>query len=151
MSPEQWRAQATSKATDVWALGIMLHELVAGQRPYAGLKAMQLGYQVCRPEPAPVGAELAGAPPAIEALVRQCLAKNPAERPSAAHFTEVIRELVTRGKKTGPMDESPFRGLFPFSERHADMFFGRDDEIASCIERLRYEATLAIIGPSGAE
>ncbi|MEE2786566.1 MAG: protein kinase, partial [Myxococcota bacterium] len=150
MAPEQWRGQKTTEATDVWALGIILHELVVGKRPYAGLKAMQLGYKVCEPGPAPIGAELSGAPPKIEALVRRCLTKDPAQRPSAAHFTETVREVVSTGRRSGSADESPFRGLFPFSERHADMFFGRDNEIAGCIERLRYESTLAIIGPSGA-
>ena len=45
---------------------------------------------------------------------------------------------------------APFRGLLPFSERHAGLFYGREPELDAFLERLREEPILPILGPSGA-
>ncbi|MFH0901752.1 MAG: serine/threonine-protein kinase, partial [Pseudomonadota bacterium] len=39
MAPEQWRGEECSEATDIWALGVVLHELLIGRRPYQGKRA----------------------------------------------------------------------------------------------------------------
>ena len=45
---------------------------------------------------------------------------------------------------------SPFRGLVPFEEEHSALYFGREVEITSFVERLRHEPLIPIVGPSGA-
>ena len=44
----------------------------------------------------------------------------------------------------------PYRGLLPFGEEHAALFFGRDEEIGTFCERVRVQPTLCVVGPSGA-
>ena len=50
MAPEQWRGEACEAATDVWAIGLILHELV-GERPYAETSNLRIGMQVLSDEP----------------------------------------------------------------------------------------------------
>ncbi|MBI5478985.1 MAG: serine/threonine protein kinase [Deltaproteobacteria bacterium] len=53
MAPEQWLEKADSEATDVWALGLILFELLCGRRPYDETSYLQLCARVCAPEPVP--------------------------------------------------------------------------------------------------
>jgi hypothetical protein len=48
-----------------------------------------------------------------------------------------------------PAPDCPYPGMVPFSEKQADVFFGRDKEIGDAIERLRQHPFLTVIGPSG--
>lgn len=43
----------------------------------------------------------------------------------------------------------PYRGLLPYEERDADSYFGRESDVAACLEKLRLEQVLAVVGPSG--
>jgi DNA-binding SARP family transcriptional activator/WD40 repeat protein len=43
----------------------------------------------------------------------------------------------------------PYRGLLPYGAEHADSFFGREDDVAACLRRLRDSSVLAVVGPSG--
>jgi hypothetical protein len=43
----------------------------------------------------------------------------------------------------------PYRGLLPYDVEDGDSFFGRDQDVADCLERLRHEGVLAVLGPSG--
>ncbi|MFH0902580.1 MAG: WD40 repeat domain-containing serine/threonine-protein kinase, partial [Pseudomonadota bacterium] len=160
MAPEQWRGEESSEATDVWALGIVLHELLAGRRPGGGGNAGFLGLALAQAESVPVSAPvlaLALAPalghevPAETAeLVGRCLEKDAARRPSAAQVVDVLERALWEGRRQVGAEQSPFRGLFSFAERHADMFFGRDNEVAGFLESLREQAVLPVVGPSGA-
>ncbi|MGC4113525.1 MAG: WD40 repeat domain-containing protein [Myxococcales bacterium] len=95
-----------------------------------------------------VDRDLALAPELLTLLAR-CLDRDPAARPDAA---SVARELA--GAISGARQDSgvsrPFRGLLPFSEQHANLFFGRGAEVESFLERMRDEAVLPVVGPSGA-
>ena len=105
--------------------------------------------EVCNDDPVPLNPVLKGLPPRISSLIAQCLAKKPDERPSVMAFTECLTTVLADGRPLAPVEESPFRGL-PFSERHSNLFFGRDTELNTCMERLRYESSLVVVGPSGA-
>ena len=43
----------------------------------------------------------------------------------------------------------PYRGLLPYDAEDADSFFGREDDVAACLRRLRDTGVLAVVGPSG--
>jgi WD40 repeat protein/serine/threonine protein kinase len=151
MAPEQWRSAPVTEAADVWSLGVVLYELLSGGRPYRVKSFFALALKVGSSDPVP---RLPGAtqlPSAVVELVRRCLDKDPARRPTAAEVADELRRLLGGwAREQLKREESPFRGLRPFTERHAELYFGREDEIAAFLERLREEPVLPVVGPSGA-
>lgn len=149
MAPEQWRAEPSSEATDVWALGMTLFKLLAGRLPYSNAALWELGQEVCNELPVPSVARYVELPARLAKLIDRCLEKDPPDRPALADVARELRELSQERPQRGG-DESPFRGLLPFTEQHADLFYGRDEEIAQFLERTRLEPVLPVVGPSGA-
>ena len=149
MAPEQWLLKKKSGATDIWALGVVLHELVTGQRPYRTSSIPQLMLKVTARSPVPRDPGLDRVPTQLAELITACLDKDPAGRPSAEQLADTLRQLITPGRRGVPGEQCPFRGLAPFSERHSEYFFGRDDEVEALLERLREEPVLPLVGPTG--
>ncbi len=81
MSPEQTRGGADSfpPACDIWALGVILYELLAEERPFADDEPSELFRQI-RNDPTPRVPAKLDVPPELEAVARRCLAKEPADR-----------------------------------------------------------------------
>lgn len=85
MSPEQTRGGRANytPACDIWALGVILYELLAGRRPFSHDDPMELFGRIRRESPPPIPAE-SDVPPALEAITRRCLEKQPADRYATA-------------------------------------------------------------------
>ena len=148
MAPEQWNDGEVTGATDIWALGILLFELVTGRHPFGTSDLYKLCYRIQGPEPVPpVGGDV---PEALASLVAACTDKDPARRPPVQQTVELLEDQVYGGRRRSRRDRPPFRGLLPCDERDADRFFGRDAEVDAFVERLRHEPTVAVVGPSGA-
>src|SRR5205823_6525860 len=81
MAPERIRGQAGDARADVFALGVVLYEMLAGTRPFAGENDAAVGAAIVSDEPPP----LTGTPPAVQQFVQRCLAKDPDERWQTAH------------------------------------------------------------------
>lgn len=142
MAPERWLGSAPSAAMDVWALGVLLHELLEGRRPWADHELAQLAYSDA---PVTLGPRVRAAPCA--GLIAECLALEPADRPAANDVVARLDRLLSGSP--GDDTRSPFRGLEAFSEKDAVDFHGRAAEIDAALERLRSVAVLPIVGPSG--
>ena len=149
MAPEQWRAEECSEATDTWALGMILYEMLAGH-PFEGQNMAGLCEQITAPEPIRAVTASEPMPPGLGELITRCLDKDAARRPSAERICATLRELLDPGRDRSRDEQNPFRGLLPFAERHNHLFFGRDDEVAAFVERMREQAVLPVVGPSGA-
>jgi len=82
MAPEQAAGQLATRASDWYAVGVMLFEVVTGSPPFAsqGIKVMLDKQVQDPPSPASLGAEL---PPELDRLIQALLARDPAQRPSA--------------------------------------------------------------------
>ncbi|MGH3516949.1 MAG: protein kinase domain-containing protein [Haloechinothrix sp.] len=91
MSPEQVLGGKASTRSDLYALGCILHELLAGSRPFTAEGSFAAMRQHVDEPPPPLRARRAEVPPELEALVLDLLAKEPADRP--AHAQEVYERL----------------------------------------------------------
>ena len=150
MAPEQWEGRTCSRATDIWALGVILYELVAGLRPFSGKNHEALAEAICGHEVMPPGAVSAAVPDSVSDLICRCLIKDDKRRPSVDSLIDEMEKLLSNKRSRAVEVQNPFRGLLPFSERHTEVFFGRDAETAAFLERLREEPVLPVVGPSGA-
>ena len=150
MAPEQWLSQECTPATDIWAVGVILFELCAHRLPYNHENLSKQLTAVCAPEPAPRVEQFARVPDELAALVARCLDKDPTFRPLPSEVAAALRDMLYDTTAAISGRESPFRGLMPFTERHAGMFFGREAEIAAFVERVRHHPVLPVVGASGA-
>ncbi len=80
MAPEHAQGQQTDERTDIYALGCMLFEMVAGAVPFTGATVMDILIQHFSAPPPPLTSPLGPVPPVLEAAVRRALAKRPDER-----------------------------------------------------------------------
>ena len=92
MSPEQVRGQPATDSMDIYAFGILLFELLTGQKPVEGDTLERLFFAILNEPLKPEPMVAAGVPAPIIDLVLRCTAKKPEGRPRS--FTEVIAELA---------------------------------------------------------
>ena len=80
MSPEQARGQPVDARTDVWSLGVLLYELVAGRRPFAGQSSSEVLAGILEHEPAPLARFDPDAPSELQRIVGKALRKDREQR-----------------------------------------------------------------------
>jgi serine/threonine-protein kinase len=94
MAPEQLAGERSGTAADLWALGVVLYEMLAGHRPFGG-ERQGLVHAILHEEPPPLREARPDAPAALERIVSHSLVKKPEDRwPAAA---DVLSELQTAG------------------------------------------------------
>src|SRR3954452_4567355 len=80
MSPEQVRARPTDHRTDIFSLGVVLYEMLAGRRPFGGDSAVETMNAILTANPPDIGPPGRAGPAGLRDIVRPCLEKNPDER-----------------------------------------------------------------------
>jgi eukaryotic-like serine/threonine-protein kinase len=85
MAPEQLEGKETDARTDLFAFGCVLYEMLSGRRAFGGDSEASVISAIMAGEPAPLSTLQPLTPPALDRLVRQCLAKLPDDRPDTAH------------------------------------------------------------------
>ena len=85
MAPEQVEGKPADARSDLWALGAILYEMLTGKRAFEGASAASLIGNIMNTEPRALATLQPLTLPALDRLVRQCLAKAPDERPDTAH------------------------------------------------------------------
>jgi serine/threonine protein kinase len=153
MSPEQFGLDAIDHRTDIWAIGIIMFELLTGRHPLAPYTPTSLiahAAELEEPVP-PIGSIVMDLPERLERIVDRCLSKKKAGRyPDAAALLADLEALLPGrfGRKLRE-DECPYPGLTAFQEEDADRFFGRSRDVSRMVTRLRDQALVGIAGPSG--
>jgi serine/threonine-protein kinase len=104
MAPEQATANPqTDHRADIYALGVVAYELLTGSQPFAGRSPQAVLAAHVVEEPEPVERRRPAVPPMLAALVKDCLAKRPAERPqTAVHVMHVLDAIGTPSGGTVP-------------------------------------------------
>jgi serine/threonine-protein kinase len=97
MAPEQARGQEVTPATDVYAVGIMLYELLSGRRPFDDeADALALLFKHAYDEPLPLQEAAPGVPDSLAAVTMKALAKDPKDRyQSAEELGVAVAEAAT--------------------------------------------------------
>ncbi|MBW2522817.1 MAG: protein kinase [Deltaproteobacteria bacterium] len=149
MAPEQWLGQPLEASADIWALGVMLYELCTGRAPFEAGSAGELKDAVTGDAPIPNAAAVSDVPEEVGSLIAQCLDRDALQRPDAEQIDRQIGEILHPGRRQLSEEQCPFRGLLPFAQRHADFFFGREEQISALVERARSRSVLPVVGPSG--
>jgi len=80
LSPEQAQGQMVSGRSDLYAVGVILFELLTGSVPFDGETAVAIAFKQVSAEPRPPSERQPGVPPALDAVVLRALAKDPAQR-----------------------------------------------------------------------
>ncbi len=94
MSPEQLKSSKdVDPRTDLWALGVILYQLVSGRLPFNADTMAELVVQVLHDEPPPLSTLRAGVPPAFEAVIARCLVKDREQR--YANIAELVADLAS--------------------------------------------------------
>ncbi len=113
MSPEQMvSAKEVSAATDIWALGVILHELLAGKLPFAERTTEKLCARVLNGEPTPLRDDCPSCPEALEQVVHRCLLRMPQDR-----FADVS-ELAVALAPFAPVHARPLVSRIKHRLRH---------------------------------
>jgi eukaryotic-like serine/threonine-protein kinase len=98
LSPEQAQGQVVDARSDLYSLGCVLYELLAGRPPFTGDTPVAIAYKQVNETPVPPSAHNADIPPRLDAVVMKCLAKNPANRYQSAEELSADLERVKQGQ-----------------------------------------------------
>src|SRR5687768_6367269 len=97
MAPEQLEGGEADARSDLWAFGAVLYQMATGRRAFEGGSQARLIAAILTSEPRPISELVPLAPPALDRLVRACLAKDPEERIQTAHDVKLQLRWIDEG------------------------------------------------------
>jgi len=107
MSPEQVRGQAVDGRSDIFSLGTVMYEMVAGAHPFRGDSPADTMSAILREEPPNLGATNPNVTAGLERVVRHCMEKSPEQRFQSARDLAFHLDMLSSGSGTVPTVEMP--------------------------------------------
>jgi serine/threonine-protein kinase len=159
MSPEQLKGEDVDQRSDIWALGVVLYEMIIGETPFRGDVEQAMMYSIMNEEPAPVADLRADVPTQLGLIVNLALAKIPEERyENAQAFLADLKSLkneiasVISQRQPSVVQRQPSVAVLPFVNLSADKeqeYFcdGISEEI---INALTHVAELRVVARTSA-
>lgn len=163
MSPEQARGEKIDARSDVFSLGVVLYQMLTGERPFRGTSAVDMISSILRDQPVAITELRSELPPHLGRIVRRCLEKNPRDRYQTSRdvFNE-LRDLQTEVSAPAATRPAPAPGdsglaraeegfwvaVLPFKARDADpgvaaLAEGLTEDIVTGLSRFSYLRVIA--------
>ncbi len=98
MSPEQTTGQTLDARSDIFSLGVVLHEMVTGKAAFAGASRFEILAAVLHAEPAPATSLVSGTPPQLEWIISRCVRKDPNRRFQSMQEVKIALEDLRDGR-----------------------------------------------------
>jgi WD40 repeat protein/transcriptional regulator with XRE-family HTH domain len=157
LSPEQILSEPIKPQADVYSLGVMLYELLTGQKPFKGPTPIDLIQQHLDQSLPPLATQYPGLSPALDAVIERATAKKPMDRyPDVPSLLADYRTAVTPATEAAQIPyavaisdeglENPYKGLRAFGEADADDFFGRSTLTQELLGRLAEAGDASVAG-----
>jgi serine/threonine protein kinase/Tol biopolymer transport system component len=109
MAPEQLEGQEADARTDIFAFGAVAYEILTGKKAFEGKSQASLLAAIMHIDPVPVLKVDPLAPPLLDRLVTQCLAKAPHERFQSAHDVSIALRWIEESLPAGNVASAPLR------------------------------------------
>ena len=114
MAPEQLEGGEADGRTDIFSFGCVLYEMATGRKAFSGATQASLISSIMKEEPAPISSVAPMTPPALDRVVRRCLAKDPEDRwQNAADLGSELKWIAEGGSQTGVAAPVAARGRRP--------------------------------------
>ena len=108
MSPEQVSGRPLDHRTDIFSLGVVLHEMATGRRPFEGTSSAELVSAILRDTPPPVTESRTDLPSDLARMIRRCLEKDPRHRlQTARDVSNEFRDLAQVASRPTPAPSRP--------------------------------------------
>jgi non-specific serine/threonine protein kinase len=122
MSPEQLRGKRADARSDIWALGVVLHEMLAGRRPFQGVYEQAIVYSILNLEPEPLASARPDVPETLARIVAKALEKDAQNRYQT--IGEVLADLTAIRANAAGTDGARPIAVITFENLTGDESYG---------------------------
>jgi serine/threonine protein kinase len=160
VAPEQIEGRGSNAVAEVFSLGVILYEVMAGKHPFWAEHTTALLYNIAHKQPEPLETHLESCPPSLSRLVGRCLQKKPHDRvQSAAEVEHTLAEILAGqaldstvppralvAPRARATSRNPYLSRTMIKNR--DQFFGRHQEVRRIFARLNASppGSMSIVG-----
>ncbi len=118
MAPEQVEAQEVDARTDIFAFGAVVYEMATGKKAFEGKTSASVMAKILQVDPPSMAALQPMTPPALDRVVKKCLAKEPEKRwQAASDVCDELKWIAEGGSQAGSAPAAASKRIFSFEPR----------------------------------